>query len=133
MALSAGKKATTSNVYQNSAAYDAGKACDDNDETRWATDSGTHAAWLEIDLGKPCLIGRAVLQQAFPELKRIRKFAVEAYLDSNWKSVYTGSDPGAELEMNFTPVMAQRVRLNITESAEGPTIWEFRVFPPRQM
>jgi alpha-L-fucosidase len=132
-ALSAGKRATTSNVYQNSAAYDAGKACDDNDETRWATDSGTHAAWLEIDLGKPCLIGRAVLQQAFPELKRIRKFAVEAYLDSNWKSVYTGSDPGAELEMNFTPVMAQRVRLNITESAEGPTIWEFRVFPPRQM
>ena len=127
-ALSAGKRATASNVYRNMPLYDAAKAADDDEETRWATDNGTHAAWLEIDLGEPCLISRAALQQAFPELKRIRKFTVEAYLNNTWKPVYTGSDPGSELEMKFSPVTAQRVRLNILEATEGPTIWEFRVF-----
>ena len=52
-------------------------ACDVRREHCWATDSGTKSAWLEVDLGKPVTIGRAAFEQAYPELKRVRKFVVE--------------------------------------------------------
>lgn len=88
------------------------------------------AAWLEVDLGKRQTIGRTVIKQAFPELKRIRKFAVEYWQDGRWKSCYQGEDLGAVLDASFRPVVAQRVRLNITEATDGPTIQEFQLFPP---
>jgi len=128
--LASGKKATASNVFQGMAAYGADKAFDDNGETRWATDSGTKSAWLEVDLGKPVTIGRAVIEQAFPELKRVRKFAIEYLQDEQWKPCYRGDNLGPLLVATFNPVTAQRVRLNITEATDGPTIWEFALFPP---
>ncbi|MEI6078510.1 MAG: discoidin domain-containing protein, partial [Verrucomicrobiota bacterium] len=60
LSLATAKKATASNVFQNSASYGADKAFDDVDETRWATDPGTTNAWLEVDLGKPETVNRAV-------------------------------------------------------------------------
>jgi alpha-L-fucosidase len=129
-ALSIGKKASASNVYQDSETYAAGKACDDDETTRWATDNGIRNAWIEIDLGSPQRIGRALINQAFPELRRIRKFTIEYWNDNQWKSCFKGENPGEITEVSFNPVNAQRVRLNITEATEGPTIWEFQVFSP---
>ena len=37
-------------------------------------------------------------------------------------------EPRRELAARFEPVTAQRVRLNITEATDGPTIWEFQLF-----
>lgn len=128
LSLTAGKKATASNVYQKSATYAAGMACDEDESTRWATDNGTHSAWLEVDLGSPKSIGRALVQQAFPELKRIKKLSIEYWDNNQWKSCYAGENPGEFLDVTFKPVTAQRVRLNITEATEGPTIWEFQLF-----
>ncbi|MCX7047202.1 MAG: alpha-L-fucosidase [Candidatus Sumerlaeota bacterium] len=128
--LASGKKATASNVYRGSAEYGAGKAFDDDSETRWAADSGTKSAWLEVDLGKPAAIGRAVIEQAYPELKRVRKFAIEYRDGEEWKTCYQGENLGAELDAKFAPVTAQHVRLNITEATDGPTIFEFQLFPP---
>jgi alpha-L-fucosidase len=130
VSLTSKAKATASNVYQNQAEYTPDKAVDGNGDTRWATDSGTKAAWLEIDLGKPATFNRAVIRQAFPELKRVRKFAIEYYQADQWKPCYQGEDLGAKLVAKFEPVTAQRVRLNITEATDGPTIFEFQLFAP---
>ena len=129
--LATGKKATASNVFQGHAQYGADKAFDDNSETRWATDFGTKSAWLEVDLGKPMTIGRVAIEQAFPELQRVRKFAIEYWQDEQWRPCYRGENLGASLAATFDPVTAQRVRLNITEATDGPTIWEFELFPPK--
>jgi alpha-L-fucosidase len=129
--LATGKKATASNVFQGSAQFGADKAFDDDSETRWATDSGTKSAWLEVDLGKPTTIGRATIEQAFPELKRVRKFAIEYWQDGQWKPCYRGENLAASLDVTFDPVNAQRVRLNITEATDGPTIWAFELFSPQ--
>ena len=130
--LAAGKKATASNVFQSMAEYGPEKAIDGDGETRWATDSGTKSAWLEVDLGKPVTIGRAAIEQAYPELKRVRKFAIEYWQDGKWQPCYRGENLGATLEAVFPPITAQRVRLNITEATDGPTIWEFELYPPRK-
>jgi len=128
--ISYGKKVVASNVFNNLEEYSADKACDDNDETRWATDNGTHSAWLEVDLGSAQSIGRAVIRQAFPELKRVLKYSIEYWENDQWKSCYSGENLADIVNVSFDPVTAQRVRLNITEATEGPTIWEFQLFQP---
>jgi alpha-L-fucosidase len=122
-------KASASNIFQQNAGYGPDKAVDGNNETRWATDAGTKSAWLELDLGQPTAFGRAVIRQAYPELKRIHKFAIEYWKDGKWTAAYEGVNPGEKTVARFAPVTAQRVRLNISESTDGPTIWEFGLFP----
>jgi alpha-L-fucosidase len=121
-------KATASNVYRDDAQYGAGQAVDGNRDTRWATDAGTTSAWLEVDFGPPTTFRRVVMRQAYPELQRVRKFAIEYWENGQWKACYRGERPGAAVSVRFEPVTARRVRLNITEAKDGPTIWEFEVF-----
>jgi alpha-L-fucosidase len=130
VSLATRAKATASNTYQRDAGYGPDKAVDGNNETRWATDSGTKSAWLELDLGKPMAFARAAFRQAYPELKRIRKFAIEYWEKGQWNACYEGVDPGEKTVARFSTVTAQRVRLNITESSDGPTVWEFGLFSP---
>jgi alpha-L-fucosidase len=121
-------KATASNVFGNQAEYGPDKAVDGRDDTRWATDASTTSAWLEVDLGGPTRFSRATIIQAFPELKRIRKFAIEYFRDGQWEMCCLGEDPGEKLSVEFQPVTAQRVRLNLLDANGGPTIWEFQLF-----
>jgi len=127
--LTAKAKTTASNTYQNSKEYGPDNAVDGNANTRWATDSGTKSAWLEVDLGRPLSFSRAVIKQAFPELQRVRKFAVEYWEDGDWKTCYEGTNLKARLSASFAPVTAQRVRLNLRESTDGPSVWEFALYP----
>jgi alpha-L-fucosidase len=130
--LNLNAKVTASNYYRNDATYRPEMAVDDNTGTRWATDDGTKSAWLEVDLGKPASVGRVIIEQAYPELKRVKKFAVEYRDGDEWKPCYRGENLGATLDTTFEPVTAQQFRLNITECTEGPTIWEFQLFPPKK-
>jgi alpha-L-fucosidase len=126
--LTTNARATASNVYQNQAEYGPDKAVDGRDDTRWATDADTTSAWLEVDLGRPTRFSRATILQAFPDLKRIRKFAIEYFRDGQWETCYHGGDPGEKLSAEFQPVTAQQVRLNLLDAPGGPTIWEFQLF-----
>ncbi len=126
--LTKGAKATASNTYRNRPSFGPDKAVDGDSTTRWATDAGIKSAWLEVDLGQPKPFNRVVIQQAFPELKRIRKFTVEYWQDEQWKVCCHGENPGAKFSANFEPVTARRVRLNITEASDAPTITEFQLF-----
>ena len=128
VSLTAKAKATASNVYQGQAEYGPEKAVDGLRDTRWATDSNVTSAWLELDLGKPVTFSRFVIKQAFPELKRVRKFAIEYWQDDQWKPCFRGEGLAATLADRFEPVTARRVRLNVTDATDGPTFWEFQLF-----
>ena len=127
--LSLNAVATASNVYQQQAQYGPDKAVDGREDTRWATDAGTTAAWLQLDLGRPMTFSRAVVKPAYPELGRIRQFRIEHLVGGQWQPCYAGARMQAKLNARFEPVTAQRVRLNITEATDGPTITEFGLFP----
>jgi alpha-L-fucosidase len=126
VALSNKAKATASNVYLNDATYGADKAVDGNGETRWATDTGVHQAWLELDLSRPMTFKRASILEAFP--KRVQKFELQWRDGDEWKTFCSGTTIGDAWSKSFDPVTAQHVRLNVLESTEGPTIWEFELF-----
>ena len=126
--LTSNAKATASNVFQNLAEYSPDKAIDGRTDTRWATDSGVTSAWLELDFGKMVTFSRFRIKQAYPELQRVRKFAIEYWQDDQWKPCYLGESLTATLSGKCESVTAQRVRLNIMEATDGPTLWEFQLF-----
>lgn len=121
--------ARASNVFQNMPAFSADKAIDGNEGTRWATDWGTHSAWLEVDLGKPKRINGVRIMEAVEFGERVVRFAVEYKAEGSeeWKAILMGTRIGANYERHFAPITARYWRLNILEATEGPTIYEFRL------
>ena len=121
-----GMKASASNVYQNDPAYKADKAFDGDTETRWATDSGTKAAWLELDLGQPKTFRRAAIEEAYGS--RVKSFELQYRDGAGWKTFHKGTTIGDRFETpKLEPVTAQHVRLNILSATEGPTITELEL------
>ena len=126
VSLTTGANATASNVYQNQPAYSAAKAVDGNLNTRWATDSGTTQAWLEVDLGSVKTFRQAVIYEAYPG--RVQSFQLQWLDGAVWQTFWTGTTLGATWSQSFPPVTAQQIRLNILDATDGPTIWEFQLF-----
>jgi len=126
--LARGRAASASNVFRGMPEFGPDKAFDDDYDTRWATDFGTHAAWLQVDLGSPQTIGQAVVcEECGP---RVQRFELQ-YLDGqDWKTFARGQQIGTELRLGFAPVTAQVVRLNVLSATEGPTLSEFELLPP---
>jgi len=124
-----GKPATASNVFQNMPVYGPPAALDDNPDTRWATDQGVHQAWLEVDLGKECEIGKAFISEAFD---RVQSWELQFGEGDAWRTFYKGERIGTDCQVSFQPVKAKVVRLNILQATEGPTIWELQLLPPQK-
>jgi len=125
--IASGKKATASNVFQNSRDHGPAKAFDDDPGTRWATDAGVKQAWLEVDLGKPTTFARVSLSEAFD---RVQRFELQYKEGETWKPFLQGTRLGDKYAQTFDPLTAQHVRLTILEATDGPTIWEFHLLPP---
>jgi len=123
-------KATASNVYQNNADHSPGKAIDGDEDTRWATDAGTKRAWLEVDLGQPVTFDRVEIEEAFAG--RVQSFELQCRDGEQWKTFYRGTTLGERFSGRFDAVTAQRVRLNILDATDGPTLTEFQLFSPKQ-
>jgi alpha-L-fucosidase len=125
--LAAGVKARASNVFQKNAGFGPDKAVDDDQATRWATDAGTKKAWLEVDLGKAMTFDRVCISE---DLDRVREFELQYRDGKTWKTFARGTKIGSDYTKQFEPVTARQVRLNILDSTDGPTLWEFQLLPP---
>jgi alpha-L-fucosidase len=116
-------KGKASNVFQNDTDnYGPEMAFDGDPDTRWATDGGTHEAWVSVDLGKPRTIARVKIDEAFPG--RVERFELQCRDGGPWKTILTGTTLGSHFQKTFQPVAAREVRLNILQANEGPTINE---------
>jgi alpha-L-fucosidase len=125
--LTTGKKATTSSVIgQANESWGGSKAVDGDPATRWATDSSTIDAWLEVDLGQPEAFNAVRIEEAYAG--RTRKFAVEYKDGQEWKAIFTSNAMGEDFRSDFPPVRARFVRLHILDSSGGPTITEFNLY-----
>ena len=127
IALTSAGKATASNVYQSDESYSADKAFDGDPGTRWATDNGTRQAWLKVDLGKTATFSRVTIDEWAGGGKRVQSFELQYQSGSEWKTFHKGTMIGANWETTFQPLTAQRLRLNILDATEGPTINEMQI------
>ena len=131
--VSEGKPATVSGEWPGG--YGAEMAVDGDPGTFWAFAMGDAAAWLEVDLGKPTAISRAVVREgiAAPRVPLVAKFTIEALqADGSWQAVASGTDIGAERALTFSAVTARKFRLHVLESKDAngtsPVITEFQIF-----
>jgi alpha-L-fucosidase len=116
--------ARASNVYQDNPDFDADMALDGDPGTRWATDAGTHRAWLEVDYTKPVTLTGVRIRE---EYDRVRAFEIQCRDGDTWKTLITGTTLSKSFEAKFAPVVTSRIRLNILDAVEGPSIDEFEV------
>jgi alpha-L-fucosidase len=127
--ITAEKKAKASNTFQKNAGYGPAKAVDDDPATRWATDTGTKQAWLEVDLGKTTTFNRVKISEDYD---RVKEFELQYRNSKQWKTFARGTKLGHDYSKQFKPITARYVRLNILDATDGPTIWEFQLFAPKK-
>lgn len=125
------KKASASNVFLNmNDQYGPRMAFDDKTESRWATDSGTKQAWLAVDLGKEQTFDRAFIAEGYAG--RVQKFLLQYKKGDTWTTFHEGTVLGEAKSIDFKPITAQYVRINILESTDGPTIMEFQLMAQKK-
>jgi alpha-L-fucosidase len=125
--LATGKPAKASSVW-NEPGHEAAKAFDDDETTRWGAAPDARSGWLEVDLEKDTRVGRAVIKEL--GFKRTQEFAVEYKDGEAWKELAKGTTIAGEKTLDFAPVTARYVRLNILKANEVPTVEEFQLFAP---
>jgi alpha-L-fucosidase len=128
--LAVGKTVTSSGDWPDPQ-HAARMAFDDDPNTRWGGAQDSMDGWLEVDLGKPMTIGRLYVNEATWD--RVQHHELQILEGDSWRTIHTGTTFGEEYHVEFEPVTARRVRLNILEATNVPTIWEVRLFPPTEV
>ncbi|HEY3372616.1 MAG TPA: alpha-L-fucosidase, partial [Prolixibacteraceae bacterium] len=121
-------KAEASNVRGNAKEFGAGRTIDNNKDTYWATDDNVTKASLTIDLGKPTLFNRFLVQEYIRLGQRVKAFTVEALVDGNWNEVAKATTIGYKRILRFPSVKATKVRLSITDSKSCPVISNIGIY-----
>jgi len=110
------------------AGYDASRALDDDESTRWGAAPNSRSGWIELDLGRETQIDRAVVMEL--GFHRTERFAIEYKHADIWKALHNGTNIGGCRMYAFAPTTTRYVRLNILQANEVPTIEEFHVYSP---
>jgi alpha-L-fucosidase len=124
--ISRGKPARASSTWKSQPGFGAAAAFDGDPSTRWGAEENSRSGWLEVDLGKPTRVGRAVIDEG--HWNRVRRFELQVEQEGAWKTIASGTTLGPEKEISFAPITACRFRLNILEAADVPTIWELELY-----
>ncbi len=127
--LTYGCKVTTSHVYdlnpQAARHYRPANAVDGDPRSGWTFNPGIKSAWLEVDLGKPYAFDRAWLNEPY---ERIRKFELQAKQGEEWQTFHSGTTIGEDVTIEFPPVTARYVRLQVLDTTINPLVGEFQLF-----
>jgi alpha-L-fucosidase len=120
-----GARATASVIYQNDPQYRADMVLDGDIETRWATPKDANQSWLQIDFaGETTFSGITIEEALSSHSSRVKKFELQKKSGDTWTTFHRGAGLGAHFNASFAPVTTSAIRLNILDSAGGPTISE---------
>ena len=123
--LSKGKPVEVSSFWAGRPELDKSHITDGNPGTMWATEEKARSGSVTVDLGQAATVTGRRLSDA--PYGRIRKFDIEVEVGNAWKRVANGTTIGGAGRVDFDPVTARRVRLNIREASDTPTIAEMTV------
>ncbi len=126
----AGKaRAHASNVRGRSKQYAAKNLLDGQRNTYWSTEDGQTTATVTFELGRPVAFDLIRLREYIPLGQRVRAFTVATSNGDEWMPFAQGTSIGmCRILRSNKPVMASRVRLQITEADACPALSEFGVF-----
>lgn len=122
-----------SNVRGNDKQFGPDMSIDNDKDTYWATDDDVTNASLTIDLGKPTMFNRFLVQEYIRLGQRVKAFTVEAFVDGNWKQLAKATTIGYKRILRFPGVKATQVRFNITSSKSCPVISNIGIYNAPQI
>ena len=112
----------------NDKQFAAAKVLDADRFSYWATDDGVTAAELELDLGAEKNFNVVRVRENIKLGHRVDEFAVDVWIDGQWKEFGKAIGIGAQRLLRGQPVTTRKVRLRITNAAASPCISEFSLF-----
>ena len=95
-------------------------------ETYWQGNGDNDT--IEITFGKRQLFDRLLLQENITEGQRIEDFALECWMDNQWKVVAEGTTIGYKRILRFDPVETEKARIVIRQSRDLPQVSEIGVY-----
>lgn len=95
-------------------------------ETYWQGDRNNDE--IEIELGKKQVFDRLLLQENITEGQRVEDFALECWMDNEWKVVAEGTTIGYKRILRFDPVETEKARIVIRQSRDLPQIAEIGIY-----
>ena len=87
----------------------------------WEPEENDTNPWIEIDLGQPQKVTKALL---YERGNAVKKFELQCLQGQTWKSVYKGATIGLKTEISLPKVNAQKFRLLLKEFDALPGIYE---------
>lgn len=108
--------------------YEASNLTDNNDATYWASPDNQHSSSIFIELDRPQPITHAILQEHIELGQRIRAWNLEARIDGMWTTIFNGTTVGHHRIAQFNPIIADAIRLNITDSLAPPTLERLSIY-----
>jgi alpha-L-fucosidase len=103
-------------------------AFDGDPNTFWSAPVGSHHAVLEVSFPHPVTFDRAQTMEWLNDGQHIQKYSIEVFDHNLWKKVAEGQAIGHKKIDTFSPVTAQRVRLNLLSTSSEAHIREFQLF-----
>mgnify|MGYP001810108395 CR=1 FL=1 len=126
--LAAGKKVFIVDATGNHLRAGAQNIVDNQNETYWQTDDTCKRVTFSIDLGKPTLFNRFMVQEYIRLGQRVKSFYIEALVDEKWKVLAEATTIGYKRILRFPAVKAQLVRFTITDSKCSPIISNIGIY-----
>jgi alpha-L-fucosidase len=109
--------------------HSSAEAAFDNDpDTFWSAPPGSHHAILEVSFAHAITFDRALTMEWLNDGQQVQKYAIEVYDHNAWKKIAEGEAIGHKKIDIFSPVTAERVRLNLLSTSSNAHIREFQLF-----
>lgn len=118
-----------SNVRAKDARYAPKALLDDRGDTYWSTDDAITTADVVFVFGRPIDFNVARVSENIGLGQRIAGFALDAWIDGDWRLFDTGTSIGhGRMLRSNVAVRTTRVRLRVTDSPVCPAISEFGLY-----
>jgi alpha-L-fucosidase len=121
--------ATATASVSRGSGFEAANALDGDTSTCWMPLDWTTQAELVVTLDKEKTFNRVVFQEQIRDFgQRIVRFAVDAYVDGQWRQIAEGQTVGYKRICRTPEVKADKVRIRILDSRICPTISNFALY-----
>ncbi len=126
--LLTGAKAASRQVRGGEKAYHPANLIDGRSDTYWATDDGVLSAEATFDLARPVAFSVIRVREEIRLGQRVDGIAVDWWNAGSWEAVASAPSVGPRRLIRLErPVMAQRLRLRVTQASASPALAEFAI------
>jgi alpha-L-fucosidase len=126
--LARSAKVTASSYRGKAKAFAATNLIDGSKSTYWATDDNVLQGSFDIDLGKTQPVKYLLLQEYIQLGQRVKNFAVDAWINNQWKEIQTATTIGYKRILALERVNTNRIRIRITDSRACPVISNVEIY-----